>query len=222
MKNLLLGTLIVLAAFAAMTFRPTILLADQRPKVELEELIPRQFGDWREIKQSAEQIINPQQTALLQKLYSQTLSRTYINTNGTVVMVSVAYGSNQSDGIALHYPEVCYPAQGFQLMNNEKVVIHTPFGVIPAKKLMTKLGNRFEPVTYWTTIGDKAVEGGIHTKLEQIKYGMRGAIPDGLIFRISSINREESSGHDDQNKFARDLVASLPVESRLRLAGLSH
>lgn len=220
-KNLLLATLMALAAFAALTFHPTILLADQRPKVELEELIPRQFGDWRELKQSTGQIINPQQTVLLQKLYSQTLSRIYVHTNGAAIMLSIAYGASQNDGIALHYPEICYPAQGFQLLGTNKTEIQTDFGNIPVKQLMTHLGDRYEPVTYWSTLGDKVVPSGIETKLAQLDYGFKGLIPDGLIFRVSSITKDAIEGYEAQAQFARELVKALPSNTRLRIAGLS-
>ena len=33
---------------------------------------------------------------------------------GRQIMLSIAYGEDQRDGMKLHYPEVCYPAQGFQ------------------------------------------------------------------------------------------------------------
>lgn len=214
--------LMLAAAAVAHTLRPTIYLADQRAKVELEDLVPSQFGDWRELKQSAGQIINPQQTELLQKLYSETLTRSYANTQGVVIMLSIAYGASQSDGVALHYPEVCYPAQGFQVQTNRQVQIGTAFGSISGRQLTTHLGNRYEPVTYWSTLGDKVVAGGIKTKLAQLQYGFSGFIPDGLVFRVSSIDRDSNKAHNDQVSFVKDLVLALPTSSRQRLAGLSQ
>ncbi|CAM8669696.1 EpsI_fam, EpsI family protein [Comamonadaceae bacterium] len=210
----------VVAAACAYAMTPRIYLADQRPKVELAQLIPTSFGDWREVTQSSGQIINPQQTALLEKLYSQTLSRSYVNSEGVVIMLSIAYGASQSDGVALHYPEVCYPAQGFQLQSNVPVVLDTKFGAIEGRQLMTRLGQRNEPVTYWSTMGDKVVRGGMKTKLAQLDYGFNGLIPDGLIFRVSSITRDAPKGYSDQSNFINDLILALPSASRLRLAGL--
>lgn len=217
----LMLTLMVGAAFAAHTFTPHTYLADQREKVDLQTLIPSQFGEWQELKQSAGQIINPQQTELLQKLYSQTLSRSYIDGQGIVIMLSIAYGANQSDGVALHYPEVCYPAQGFQLQANQPVTLQTKYGTIDGRQLMTRLGQRNEPVTYWSTLGDKVVRGGLNTKLAQMNYGFDGSIPDGLIFRVSSITQDPSKGHADQSRFINELINALPPTSRSRLAGLS-
>jgi EpsI family protein len=215
-----LFVLMVGAAACAYAMTPRIYLADQRPKVELAQLIPTTFGDWREVKQSSGQIINPQQTALLEKLYSQTLSRSYVNSEGVVVMLSIAYGANQSDGVALHYPEVCYPAQGFQLQTNKPATIVTPYGSIDVRQLMTRLGQRNEPVTYWSTLGDSVVRGGLNTKFKQLDYGLNGFIPDGLIFRVSTINSDSTKGYSDQAGFIRALMNVLAPESRKRLAGL--
>lgn len=218
---ILLGAML-LAAAIAQAMRPTTYLANQRPTLNLEQLVPAQFGEWREVKRPNGQIVNPQQTELLQKLYSQTLSRTYINSTGVAVMLSIAYGVSQSDGVALHYPEVCYPAQGFQLQAIENVDIRTAYGNIPAKKLMTRLGNRNEPVTYWTTLGDTVVRGGMNTKLAQLEFGFNGKIPDGLIFRVSTIDRDPNKGYSDQAAFIQQLLASLAPTARLQLAGLSE
>lgn len=214
--------LMLVAGATAHVARPTIYLADQRPKVDLEDLIPKEFGTWRQLEQSGGQIINPQQSQLLQQLYTQTLARSYVNSNGTVIMLSIAYGANQSDGVALHYPEVCYPAQGFQLQSMVRATVPTDFGDIAAKQLITRLGNRNEPVTYWATLGDKVVMGGLKTKLAQLDYGFNGYIPDGLIFRVSSIDRDANKAHSDQASFVKDLVVALPPASRLRLTGLSQ
>lgn len=221
-KSLVLLVLMVVASYTTWVFRPITLLADQRPKVNLEQLLPSKFGDWHELQQSNGQIVNPQQTSLLQKLYTQTLSRSYINSKGVVVMLSIAYGANQSDSVALHYPEICYPSQGFQLLSSAMGTLETQFGTLSVKRLLTKLGSRSEPVTYWSTLGDKIVQGGINTKLAQLDYGFKGLIPDGMIFRISSINQDAANGFEVQAEFTRELFAAIPADSRLRLAGLTQ
>jgi len=203
----------------AVVLRPTQRFADQGLKVDLEAMIPHSFVEWRELPQSTSQIISPEQTELVNKLYSQTLYRTYINAKGSVVMLSIAYGADQSDGMALHYPDVCYPAQGFQLTSNIPGSLETGFGSIPVKRLMTKLQARSEAVTYWSTLGEQVVERGLKTKMAQINYGIRGIIPDGLIFRVSSI---DGNGKDEfllQEHFVKDLLSSMSPETRRRFVG---
>ncbi len=219
-NSLLLLALMVSASALAIVMRPTSRIADQHPEMNLEQLVPTNFGDWRQVQQPRAQIINPQQAELLSKLYTQTLSRTYVNAEGRIVMLSIAYGANQNDSVALHYPEVCYPAQGFQLHSNEKGVLATDFGTIRVRRLITKLGDRNEPVTYWSVLGDKVVQGGIETKLEQLKYGFRSEIPDGLLFRVSALDRDSKQAFNVIDGFVAQFVAAIPVTAKRRLTGL--
>ena len=224
-KSMVLYGLLVLmiaASASAMALRPTHRIADEGQKVDLERMIPKQFGDWSAIEQSSGQIVNPQQTEALNAIYTQLLSRTYVNAKGETVMLSIAYGSDQSDAKALHYPEVCYPAQGFQVLSNQPSAISTDFGDIRVKRLQTVMGNRSEPLIYWSTVGDKVVVGGKETKLEQLRYGFKGQIPDGLLFRVSSLTNEAESGYINQQNFVRDLLAASNPADRSKLAGLNQ
>ena len=110
---------LAMAAFAgAAAWRPTVHLADTRPKIELETLFPKAFGDWVVDDRMPVQLVSPDTAALLSKIYNQTLSRTYVNAKGEQIMLSVAYGGDQSDATRAHRPEVCYPAQGFQIVSS--------------------------------------------------------------------------------------------------------
>lgn len=219
-RNIIVLLLMLVSAGLAIAMRPTQKIAEMGPKIDLEAMLPKSFGDWRELEQPTREVVNPQQTELVNKLYTQTLSRSYVESNGAVVMLSIAYGADQSDAVALHYPEVCYPAQGFQLQSLENAVLVTDYGTLRVKRLMTAQGSRFEPVTYWAVLGSKLVQGGLDTKLTQLQYGFNGQIPDGLIFRISSITSDAKAGYETQARFTRDLMAALPASSRLKLAGL--
>lgn len=219
-RNIIVLLLMLISAGLAIAMRPTQKIAEMGPKIDLEAMLPKSFGDWRELEQPTREVVNPQQTELVNKLYTQTLSRSYVESSGAVVMLSIAYGADQSDAVALHYPEVCYPAQGFQLQSLENAVLVTDYGTLRVKRLMTAQGGRFEPVTYWAVLGSKLVQGGLDTKLTQLQYGFNGQIPDGLIFRISSITSDAKAGYETQARFTRDLMAALPASSRLKLAGL--
>ena len=60
-------------------------------------------------------MVNPQTQELLDKLYSEVLTRVYVNASGYRIMRSLAYGFDQRGAMQAHMPEVCYPAQGFIL-----------------------------------------------------------------------------------------------------------
>ena len=135
-------------------------------------------------------------------------------------MLSIAYGDDQRATMAVHYPEVCYPAQGFQVKSNRQGTLDTVYGRLPVRRLETSLSHqRAEPVTYWVTIGDRISLGGWDRRLVELEYGLQRIVPDGLLFRVSSINRDSAQAFGDQARFLADLMASLPPESRTLIAG---
>jgi EpsI family protein len=219
LKHLLTGLAMLAAAGLAIAMTPTHKIADQGPKLNLETMIPKQFGEWKMDETIVPLLADPKQTAMLNKIYNQTLSRTYINTAGERIMLSIAYGGDQSDGMAVHKPEVCYPAQGFQILKNSTDAFSTGNGSIPVKRLVATQGKRIEPITYWTTVGDTVAVSSLKWKLSQLKYGLTGKIPDGLLFRISSIQADDAVAYKMQDDFARTLLGALTPSGRKRLIG---
>ncbi|NRR31610.1 EpsI family protein [Oxalobacteraceae bacterium] len=218
--SLLLGTLMLSSAAVTRVMTPTVHLSEVRAPLDLEHTIPTRFGEWEEEKNTGAMVINPETERELAKIYTQTLSRTYVNRAGERVMLSIAYGADQTSGLQLHYPEVCYPAQGFNLYSAVKGTLQTSFGPLAVKRLSTALGARREPVTYWTTMAEKVVLGGYDTKLAQLSYGFRGEIPDGLIFRVSSLGSDTGGAFALQERFVRQIVDALPAQARARFIGL--
>ena len=219
LKYLLLLALMLLSAGLAAALRPSISLADERPPINLKAMVPAAFGDWREQLLNSAQIIDPQTKELLGTIYSETLSRTYINSQGYQIMLSIAYGKNQSDALQLHKPEVCYPAQGFALKDKQNGTIDLAQLVVPATRLMTSLQRRQEPVTYWTVVGDHVTKGGLDKKFTEMRYAMQNRIPDGMLIRVSSIDGTPQRAYEIHNRFASDMVAAIALEHRERFMG---
>lgn len=219
-KHLIIGLCMFAAAGMAMALKPTEKVADAGPKIDLETLIPKTFGDWK-IDETIEPLIaNPEQEALLNKIYNQTLSRTYVNAKDERIMLSIAYGGDQSDNMAVHKPEVCYPAQGFQILKSPTVSsFATDAGAIPVKRLVAGQGQRVEPITYWTTVGDAVQVSGLKWKMQQLKYGLTGRIPDGLLYRVSSIQTDESRAFQIQDDFTRAMLKAMKPDERERIVG---
>jgi EpsI family protein len=221
-KSILLMALMLLSAGLALYIRPTLKIADQKTPVNLEKIIPESFGEWHEVKQSTQQIVNPQEQQMLNEIYSQTLSRTYINPAGYRVMLSIAYGGDQSRDLQVHRPEVCYSAQGFKLSNQEKVSLQIDDRQIPVMRLQTQLGSRMEPITYWVRIGNKIVRGNLEQGFARLSYGIRGQIADGLLFRVSSIDSNPVNAYDKQETFASDLARALLETDKPSLLGAAR
>ena len=211
--------LMVAALAAAQVWRPTAHLADTRAKVELETMFPKAFGDWRIDDRMPVQLIAPDTQALLNKIYNQTLSRTYVNRQGDRIMLSVAYGGDQSDGTRAHRPEVCYPAQGFQMVSSRDGTVDLDGQTLRVRRLLTRLGGRVEPISYWVMVGDSVALGGSEQKLAQLAYSVRGVIPDGMLVRVSSIDADEAQAYSVQSAFIRHMVAALTPAQRPWVAG---
>jgi len=220
-KTLALLALMITSAALAAVMRPTASLAAQRPPIDLEAMVPERLGEWRKQSDVAVQIVDPEQQATIDRIYSATLSRTYANADGYRIMLVIAYGKDQSDALQLHKPEVCYPAQGFKVLEQHGEVLDIPERSINATYLVTNLGPRFEPVTYWTVVGDHITTSGINKKLTELRYGLNGTMPDGMLVRISSIDRDSAQARRIQTDFATALVGAIAPENRARFAGSS-
>jgi EpsI family protein len=187
---------------------------------QLSDLIPSSFGIWSRQADTLA-VVNPQTQQLIDKLYSQTLSRTYANSQGYRIMLSIAYGSDQRGGLQAHLPEVCYPAQGFVLRGQSEGRLETPQGVIPVTRLKTELGTRAEPVTYWLTMGEQAMttRSRMEKRMVELRYALTGTVPDGLLFRLSSIDGNPDLAYAAHDDFARALLSTMSPKDRSRVAG---
>ncbi|MBI3350326.1 MAG: EpsI family protein [Burkholderiales bacterium] len=208
------------ASGAAHVAKPTVHLADQQAKVELESIFPASFGGWRVDSQQPVGIISPDVAELLSKLYAQTLTRTYVGPGGERMMLSVAYGGDQSDATRAHRPDVCYPAQGFSIVASADANVDTGSGkFLNVRHMYATLGSRHEPVTFWFVVGDQVAVSGTQQKLAQLQYGMRGLIPDGMLVRVSSIDADPDAGYRAQAGFIADLRQAMPAAIQSRVFG---
>ncbi len=216
----LMACLMASASVVGIAVRPPAKALSITPKYVLETAVPRTFGNWRELPFQGAQVVNPQTQELINKLYSQVLTRTYVNADGYRIMLSLAYGDDQRGSLQAHKPEVCYPAQGFTLHSTAASQIVTPYGSIDAQQLVTSLGPRKEPVTYWFTMGETAVRNKLQHRLIELRFALTGQVPDGLLFRVSSIDDNTARAFEQQQAFASDLLAAVSTRDRTRLSGL--
>jgi len=204
-----------LAAWA----RPTILDSDSRPGFKLESIVPAAFGEWQIDRHMPVVVPPPDQQALLNKIYNQTLARTYVNPRGYRVMLSLAYGGDQSDGLTVHIPEVCYVGQGFRLESTKDERLAIGGLDIPVRRVLTTMGPRIEPITYWVTTGDEATVTIWRRRMVAIRYGLLRRIPDGLLVRVSSIDRSPGQAHAMHDAFLKDMVTAMPPRDRALIIG---
>lgn len=214
----LIGLLLTAAAAGAHFLQPTSPLPADGNRFDVAELAPERFSDWVAIA-------NPEPMPAAQAPegdrpypYSQELAITYGNAAGERVMLSVAYGRNQLDHrLYAHGPEYCYRAQGFGIASVRDDSLATPHGSLPVRRLSTSLRHRKEPVTYWMTINDEAVLPGWSRVVAQVRHGLRGTIPDGVLVRVSSLDPDPGSGYASHDRFIREWLASMPSRQRALL-----
>ena len=210
------------AVASAHALAPTKHLAEALGPLDLQAAVPRQFGRWVMDERTVVSVINPQQEELLKQLYSQVLERVYVNKDdGYRIMLTIAYGGDQREGLAAHYPEACYAAQGFKIQSSVQDSISINQSLIPVTKLETSLANqRFEPITYWIMVGEVSSRGGVRKKLADLYYTSRGYIPDGLLFRVSSIDPASPNAFERQAESIKEIIPALSMSSRRRLTGI--
>ena len=215
-----LVALMAMAAVAGEALRPTNRLSETKTPIVLEKQVPEAFGEWRLDTSIRPVLPDPGLQAMLDVLYSQTLARTYVNAKGERVMLSIAYGSDQSnEATAVHRPEFCYSAQGFRVKVVDREVINIGGTKVPVARVLAQLGQRNEPITYWVTLDEAATLPGLGRKLQQIKYGLQGQIPDGMLVRVSSISPSLDDSFSVQQRFLEQMHAAVPVEVQARYFG---
>jgi EpsI family protein len=214
----ILGGMLSTAGLAAWA-TPRIKVSDSREGFSLEETIPESFGPWQIDRNMPVIVPPPDQQALLNKIYNQTLARTYINPERYRIMLSLAYGGDQSDGLTVHLPEVCYVGQGFRMESQADDRLSLGGQVIPVRRLRATMGPRIEPITYWVTTGNEATISMWRRRMISFEYGLRRRIPDGLLVRVSSIDPVNERAFAMHDQFLRDLVAVMPMPKRELIVG---
>lgn len=174
----------------------------------LSDVVPLNFKGWK--LDPAISIIQPNEEGdLKSRVYDQNISRGYRDEKGYLIMLVVAYGRNQSDALQIHRPEVCYVANGFKIISNDRqdVKLTSYFDAsLPSLRLVTKSSNRSEIVTYWTRVGNSLPTSNLSRQYEKLKFGLAGNIPDGVLVRISSISNEPEAAYKIHDKFINDLI----------------
>jgi EpsI family protein len=119
--SIVLGAVMLATAAAVLVLEPQPVAGASQPV--LAQTVPVAFGDWKEVSFVAEQV-DPAKNAedpSMDRPYDDILMRAYGNSRGDVVLLTLAYGRNQRQEVKIHRPDVCYTAQGFQLVSRSRV-----------------------------------------------------------------------------------------------------
>lgn len=208
------------SGIGAVALVPRTGIAEMTASLPLETLFPAVFRSWKIDADVIPIEVGAELRKVIQESYDQTLARTYVNAQGYRVMLSVAYGGRRNQGMDIHRPEICYPAQGLALRRETREsVFRIEQQELPLKRLVAGVGGRNEPISYWLVIGRSVASFGYGHRIALLKYGLTGHVPDGMLIRVSSIDDDEAAAFKEQDAFLRDLLSSLAPEFRSRILG---
>lgn len=211
--------LMVLTALASVWMKPRLDPAVQvRAAVPLEHLFPSTFGDWA-LDPSAVAPIRPAfDVARRFQMYDQVLERTYVNKDGQRIMLSAAYGRQQSVGLQMHRPEVCYKAGGFTIDAVTEAKLLVLGAELAVTRLFAHMDGRPEPITYWRLLGEKAVDDETHFRLQTLSW-TGASLMDGLLVRVSSIDPAVDAAWRLQARFIQEMAEAMGQAQRDRVFG---
>jgi len=216
------AVLLAVCFAATLALKPREVMAKANP-IRLVQVFPEAFGDWKLDKSLAPVEIDPSLQALLNTVYNDTLSRTYINSHGEHIMLSVAYGGDQSsDSTQVHRPEFCYVGQGFTISTPSDSIFGLPGRAVNLRNLVARQGPRNEPISYWVTVGETSTLPGLGRKLTQLQYGLTGKVPDGMLVRVSSIDEDNDHALLVQKQFITDMYKAIAPIYRNRVFGANQ
>lgn len=195
--------------------RPTIVQVPPGPSIG--DRLPEKVGAWRLAFNTLDQIAASSANLSLEQPYDEVASRVYADPSGGSMMVTLAYGRNQRQEIKIHRPELCYPAQGFQVKSLENIEfphVHslTSAEAITGKRMVTSGGDFDEIVSYWIRIGDTYSDSAIKTRLTILREGLKGRMTDGILVRVSQRvppNTDPGESFRAQQEFLSQFVAAM-------------
>ena len=213
-RDLIIGGACMAAAASAEAVRPHRRVTLLGENQTIEAAIPRAFGAWK--VREGEGIITPQsEDSLAAQLYNQSVGHMYEDTDNHIVMLLIAYGNTQSDTLQLHRPEVCYPAFGFEIIENQPTRIALGHDtVLPARNLVASVPGREERISYWTRIGEYLPISNSEQRQMRFRIALAGIIPDGVLVRVSNTLSDDAEGFGLNARFAADLLAAVPAAVR--------
>lgn len=201
-----LSSLLVIAAIGGAWLKPDRLLSDLYEPIQLAVDIPGNFGDWSEMGVGSPVITSPDQLALINQIYQETLSRTYRGKGGEMIMLSAAYAKKQGDQSGVHFPEVCYPAQGFAVSGHSNAEVNADGLKVSVRRMTAARAGRVEQISYFVLVGALPVGGGNKVKFAQMQYSLRGYIADGLLLRVSNISSDADASWREHDRFLTDFL----------------
>ena len=195
---------------------------DRYPAIKGDKLkswIPDRFGDWQRV--DSNDVILPPEDALRDRLYDNLITRVYREADGEEVMILLAYNNRQDGMLQVHRPEVCYPVGGFTLTDTQPTQLEVGGEVIPSSQFTASSVRRTEHVLYFTRVGSGFPRSWSQQRVEVMRANLAGYVPDGLMFRASSLSLDGKEANKIMRIFSDALYQASSPEFQRLLMGKS-
>jgi EpsI family protein len=189
--------------------KPFRMIEDAR----LDPLFPKQVGDWS--YETSSGLVLPPADQLRDRLYNAVLTRYYASPTQLPVMLLVAYNGTQDGMLQVHRPEVCYPASGYELLEQRLIPLDVGGGLtVPGHYIGARSASRSEQLIYWTRIGNDFPTRWWAQHWAVAKENLKGRVPDGVLVRISTAAPDDKSATLTLMRFIPALLAELSPTAR--------
>lgn len=180
---------------------------------KLDPLFPKQVGDWS--YETSNGLVLPPADQLRDRLYNAVLTRYYASPTQLPVMLLVAYNGTQDGMLQVHRPEVCYPASGYELLEQRLIPLDVGGGLtVPGHYIGARSASRSEQLIYWTRIGNDFPTRWWAQHWAVAKENLKGRVPDGVLVRISTAAPDDKSATLTLMRFIPALLAELSPTAR--------
>jgi EpsI family protein len=201
-----------LTAAGALTYLRTPVAVGQALKpAGFSAAIPSTVGGWTSRK-SAEVVLPPQDDS--NKLYENLETRVYEGPGLPSMMLLIAFSSIQQNDIQVHRPEVCYPASGYPILWSMPIEIGFGSVNVMGRELLADRGGLRERVVYWVRVGNAFPTNWAEQRTTMALQNLQGSIPDGALFRVSSIEEPDSSNSTSLMQFIETFLRTVSPSFR--------
>lgn len=183
-------------------------------------IVPASFPGWS--SHDVTDLVAPkEQDSLASRIYGETVGRVYRqSSSGAEIMMLLAHGDTQSDDLQLHRPEVCYPAFGYAIRQNQSADIVLASDVtIPGRNLLAVAPDRRETILYWSRLGEYFPTTRGEQHLDRLRSALKGIVADGILARFSVQGADPGEATAVMKTFVPILIMAIAPAHRPALIG---
>ncbi|MFD0930249.1 exosortase C-terminal domain/associated protein EpsI [Methylophilus glucosoxydans] len=213
---LICSIFLILSFLASIALRPDY--EHVKDPIKIQTILPASFGHWQEIKTTRLQVAaftDERGNTNGYGPYDQVVNKEYVNQDGQVVLLTLAWVGAQKQEVKVHRPDLCYPAQGFTVSELKD----TDFGIrslknksVTGKQMVASNNTYAEAVSYWIRIGDLYSSNPWKMRYHIFTEGLKGKVLDGILVRISTPLAPGKNAADLfklNEAFASELISSI-------------